>query len=134
MRYRQSSTKWCHVTLCTYRRREIFKIAATARFCERLVRHVCDERGWHAAAVAVRPDAVQVLLRVPRATARDAVVRQLKRAAAGAVREGLVCATGLRVFETGHWFAVLPSAAGVEAVRARLERRGRDGPSVAPAQ
>jgi REP element-mobilizing transposase RayT len=133
MRYRQSSTKWCHVTLCTYRRRKIFKIAATARFCERLLRHVCEERGWHVAAVAVRPDAVQVLLRVPRPTARDAVVRQLKRAAGAAVRDGLVCATGRRVFETGHWFAVLPSAAGVEAVRARLERQGRDGPEPEPA-
>jgi REP element-mobilizing transposase RayT len=133
MRYRQPSTKWCHVTLSTYRRRKIFKIAATARFCERLVRHVCEERGWHAAAVAVRPDAVQVLIEVPRATARDAVVRQLKRAAAAAVREGVVCATGRRVFESGHWFAVLPSAAGVEAVRSRLARQGGGGPA-APAQ
>jgi REP element-mobilizing transposase RayT len=122
MRYRQSRTKWCHVTLSTYRRRKIFKIAATARFCERLVRHVCAERGWHAAAVVVRPDAVQVLIEVPRATARDAVIRQLKRAAGGAVRDGLMCAAGRRIFESGHWFAVLPSAAGVEAVRLRLTR------------
>jgi REP element-mobilizing transposase RayT len=129
MRYRQPSTKWCHVTLSTYRRRKIFKIAATARFCERLVRHVCEERGWRAAAVAVRADAVQVLVEVPRATARDAVVRHLKRAAGAAVRDGLVCAAGRRVFEAGHWFAVLPSAAGVEAVRVRLERQGRDGPA-----
>jgi REP element-mobilizing transposase RayT len=128
MRYRQPSTKWCHVTLCTYRRRKIFKIAATARFCERLVRHVCEERGWHAAAVAVRPDAVQVLIEVPRPTARDAVVRQLKRAAAGAVRDGLMCAAGRRIFESGHWFAVLPSAAGVEAVRLRLSRPGASEP------
>jgi REP element-mobilizing transposase RayT len=126
MRFRQPSTKWCHITLSTYRRREVFKIAATARFCERLVRRVCDEHGWRAAAVAVRPDAVQVLLQVPRNTARDAVVRHLKRAAAVAVHDGTVCATGRRVFETGHWFAVLPSAAGVEAVRVRLERQARD--------
>jgi REP element-mobilizing transposase RayT len=125
MTYRQPSTKWCYVTLCTYRRREIFKIAATARFCERVVRRVCEERGWRAAAVAVRPDAVQVLLEVPRHTARDAVVRRLRRAAAAAVRDDRVCAAGRRVFETGHWFAVLPSAAGVEAVRQRLERQAR---------
>jgi REP element-mobilizing transposase RayT len=122
MKYRQPSTKWCHVTLSTYRRREIFKIAATARFCEHVVRRVCEERGWRAAAVAVRPDAVQVLLEVPRNTARDAVVRRLKRAAALALRDEMVCASGRRLFETGHWFAVLPSAAGVEAVRLRLER------------
>jgi REP element-mobilizing transposase RayT len=134
MRYRPSSTKWCHVTLCTFRRRKIFKIAATARFGERLVRQVCEERGWHAAAIAIRPDSVQVLLRVPRATARDAVVRQLKRAAAAAVRDGLMCLTGRRVFETGHWFAVLPSSAGVEAVRVRLERQGRDEPAATPGQ
>jgi REP element-mobilizing transposase RayT len=134
MRYRQPGTKWCHVTLCTYRRRKIFKIAATARFCERLLRRVCEERGWHPGAIAVRPDVVQVLLEVPRATARDAVVRHLKRAAAAAVRDGLVCATGRRVFETGHWFAVLPSAAGVEVVRSRLERQGRDAWLPPPAQ
>jgi REP element-mobilizing transposase RayT len=125
MTYRQPSTKWCHVTLSTYRRREIFKIAATARFCERVVRHVCEERGWRAAAVAVRPDAVQVLLEVPRNTRRDAVVRRLKQAAARAVRDQIVCAAGRRLFETGHWFAVLPSAAGVEAVRQRLDRQAR---------
>jgi REP element-mobilizing transposase RayT len=120
MRFRQSSTKWCHVTLSTYRRRKLFKIAATARFCERLLRTACEGKGWRAEAVAVRPSTVQVLLQVPRATPRDVVVQHLKQAAVDAVRDGMVCPGGRRIFETGHWFAVLPNAAGVAAVRRRL--------------
>jgi REP element-mobilizing transposase RayT len=122
MRFKQPGTKWCHVTLSTYRRRKLFKIAATARFCERLLRHTCETHGWRAEAVVVRPDVVQVLLEVPRATSRDAVVRGLRAAAGRAVRDGMVCAQGRRVFETGHWFAVITNPSGLAALRGRLQR------------
>jgi len=122
MRFKQPGTKWCHVTLSTYRRRKLFKIAATARFCERLLRHTCEAYGWRAEAVVVRADAVQVLLEVPRATARDTVVRRLRAAAGRVVRDGMVCAQGRRVFETGNWYAVISSPGGVAALRGRLLR------------
>jgi REP element-mobilizing transposase RayT len=108
------------VTLSTYKRRKLFKIAATARFCEHLLRRTCREEGWHAEAVVVRPDAVHVLLEVPRRLARDRVVRRLRAAAARALYEGAVCRAGRRIFETGHWFAVLPGGARVAVVRRQL--------------
>ncbi len=122
MRFKQPGTKWCHVTLSTYRRRKLFKIAATARFCERLLRHTCEAYGWRVDAVVVRADIVQVLLEVPRATSRDAVVRRLRAAAGRAVRDGMVCAQGRRVFETGNWFAVITSPTGLATLRGRLLR------------
>lgn len=113
-------TKWCHVTLSTYKRRKLFKIAATARFCEHLLRRTCAEERWRVDAVLVRPDAVQVLLEVPAALPRDRVVRRLRTAAARAVHDGSVCRAGRRVFDTGHWFAVLPGGARVAALRRHL--------------
>jgi REP element-mobilizing transposase RayT len=122
-------TKWCHVTLATYKRRNVFKIAATARFCERLLRETCAREGWRAEAIAVRPEAVHVLLEVPCDVPRDTVVRRLRSAAARAVRAGAVCTGGRRVFETGHWYAVLTAGARVAAVRRYL---GGNRPAVAP--
>jgi REP element-mobilizing transposase RayT len=120
MRLTVPRTKWCHVTLATYRHRQVFKIAATARFCEQLLARTCAEEGWRVEAIAVRPAAVHVLLEVPRTLPRDRIVRRLRTAAAHAVHQGRVCAGGRRVFETGHWFAVLPSGARVATVRRHL--------------
>ena len=122
MRFKQPGTKWCHVTLSTYRRRKLFKIAATARFCERLLRRTCESYGWRAEAVLVRADAVQVLLEVPRSTSRDTVVRRLRGAAGRVVRDGMVCAQGRRIFETGNWYAVITSPTGLAALRGRLQQ------------
>jgi REP element-mobilizing transposase RayT len=130
MRPKLPRTKWCHVTLTTYKRRKVFKIAATARFCERLLRETCDEHGWQADVISVRPDAVHVLLQVPRTLSRDAVVRRLRSAASRAVQTGPICPNGRRVFETGNWFAVLPGGARVAAVRRNLIRCG-GAPAVA---
>lgn len=118
-----SSTKWCHVSLSTYKRRKVFNIAETARFCEHLLRRACREEGWHLAAIAVRPDAVQTLLRVPSGLARDRIVRRLRAAAAHAVHRGAVCPGGRRIFETGHWFAVVREGARVAAIRRHLLRQ-----------
>ncbi len=120
MRLAPSHTKWCHVTLATYRRQQLFKIAATARFCEHLLARTCAEEGWRVDAIAVRADAVHVLLEVPRNLARDRIVRRLRVAAARAIHRDRVCPGGRRVFETGHWFAVLPGGARVAAVRRHL--------------
>jgi len=113
-------TKWCHVTLSTYRRRKLFKIAETARFCEHLLRRTCREEGWRVAAIAVRPDTVHALLAVPCVLSRDRIVRRLRSAAARAVHGESVCPGGRRVFETGHWFAVLSDGARVATIRRHL--------------
>jgi len=133
MRLAVPRTKWCHVTLATYRHRPVFKIAATARFCEQILTRTCAEEGWRVEAIAVRVDAVHVLLEVPRGLARDRIVRRLRSAAATAVHGGNVCPGGRRVFETGHWFAVLSGGARVAAVRRHLLGGGTP-PEGAPAQ
>jgi len=120
MRLALPRTKWCHVTLATYRHQQHFKIAATARFCEHLLARTCADEGWRVDAIAIRADAVHVLLEVPRTLPRDRIVRRLRTAAARAVHRGTVCPGGRRVFETGHWFAVLPGGARVAAVRRHL--------------
>ena len=120
MPHASSGTKWCHVTLSTFKRRKLFNIAETARFCEHLLRRTCKDEGWRVAAIAVRPDAVHTLLEVPQALPRDRIVRRLRTAAARAVHGGSVCPGGRRVFETGHWFAVLPGGARVATVRRHL--------------
>jgi REP element-mobilizing transposase RayT len=130
MRLAPSRTKWCHVTLATYRRQRLFKIAATARFCEHLLARTCAQEGWRVEAIAVRADAVHVLLEVPRTLARDRIVRRLRVAAAQAIHHDGVCPGGRRVFETGHWFAVLSSGARVAAVRRHLQ--GLAGIQVVP--
>jgi REP element-mobilizing transposase RayT len=117
-------TKWCHVTLATYRRQQLFKIAATARFCEHLVARTCADEGWRVDAIAVRADAVHVLLEVPRTLPRDRIVRRLRVAAARAIHRDRICSGGRRVFETGHWFAVLADGARVATVRRHLQALG----------
>ena len=113
-------TKWCHVSLSTYKRRKLFNIAETARFCEHLLRRTCKEEGWQVAAISVRPNVVHTLLEVPAGLPRDRIVRRLRAAAARAVHGGAVCPGGRRVFETGHWFAVLRGGARVAAIRRHL--------------
>jgi len=120
MPHRPPGTKWCHVSLSTYKRRKLFNIAETARFCEHLLRRTCKEEGWQVAAISVRPDAVHTLLQVPAGLTRDRIVRRLRAAAARAVHSGSVCPGGRRVFETGHWFAVLREGARVAAIRRHL--------------
>jgi REP element-mobilizing transposase RayT len=120
MRHAPPGTKWCHVSLSTYKRRKLFNIAETARFCEHLLRRTCKEEGWQVAAISVRPDAVHTLLEVPSDLSRDRIVRRLRAAAARAVHGGSVCPGGRRVFETGHWFAVLREGARVAAIRRHL--------------
>jgi REP element-mobilizing transposase RayT len=123
MPHAPNATKWCHVTLSTYKRRKVFKIAETARFCEHLLRRTCVAEGWRVAALSVRPDAVHALLEVPQPLPRDRIVRRLRAAAARAVRGAAVCGSGRRIFETGHWFAVLPGGARVAVVRRQLLRQ-----------
>jgi hypothetical protein len=85
-------------------------------------------------AIAVRADAVHVLLEVPRPLPRDRIVRRLRVAAARAIHHDGVCPGGRRVFETGNWFAVLTDGARVATVRRHLQAlAGIPHPSPGPA-
>jgi REP element-mobilizing transposase RayT len=133
MRFPQPRTKWCHVTLSTYRRREVFKIAVTAKFCERFVKEACASRKWRLEAIVVRPTTIQVLVEVPRRETRRSVVAQLKAAAAAAVYRDQACNVARRVFETGHWYAVLRSSAAAAALRRHIQHPQPDGRASRPA-
>ncbi|HEX9727440.1 MAG TPA: hypothetical protein VGA37_02910 [Gemmatimonadales bacterium] len=112
------------MTLTTYQHRKVFKIAATARFCERVVRDACTAHGWRADTIAVRSDTVSALLEVPRAVRARTVVRELRAAAASVIRARAVCDVARRVFATGHWCVVVSDGAKVAAVRKHLRRDG----------
>lgn len=123
MRVRRRKYKWCHVTVTTHKHREVFKIAATARFCERALQQTCADQGWLVDTLVVRPHTIHALLRVPLRASRKAVVRQLKRAAAVAARQRPVCDLGKRVFAAQHWCAVVTDGAKVAALRQHLQDR-----------
>jgi REP element-mobilizing transposase RayT len=121
---RAGKMKWCHVVWPTYRRRQLFKIPAAARFCERVIRHGCTARGWLADVVCLAPDQVHVLVLSPTGLSRRAVVRALQRVAAGAVRRaGLAGRWERRLWNGWAWCGILSSAPSVRAVRSWLIAR-----------
>lgn len=122
MRFKRRATRWYHVTVSTYRRRKVFKIAATARICERVVCEACHDSGWRVDTVIVRADGIQALLEVPSKVRGETVVRLLKAAARGVVRGRPVCDAAHRVFETGHWCAAITDGAKVAALRRHLRK------------
>ena len=115
---------WYHVILSTHRRRQVFKIAATASICERALREACAAAGWRADVIAVRSDAIQALIEVPRGTSRPVLVRRLKSAASAVISTRPVCDAGRRVFATGYWCAAVTKGAKVAAVRRYLRTGG----------
>lgn len=123
MQLRAATTKWCHVTLATYRNRRLFKIAAAARFCERQIRVACVARGWTAEAIRVTPDGVQLLVEVPAGLGRNVLAAHLKADLTAALRRGrLVPGWTRRAFGDGHWCSVVTNAAGLQALRRHLSR------------
>jgi REP element-mobilizing transposase RayT len=113
-----AKTKWCHVVWPTYKRRELFKIPATARFCERRLRDRCTGRGWHMDTAFLDDTQVHVLLRAPARLSRRAVTRILQRTAGRALRQtGAVPRWDHRLWDRWIWCSVLSSAPAVEAVR-----------------
>jgi REP element-mobilizing transposase RayT len=122
MRFRKSTTVWYHVSLATHQQRDAFKIAATARFCEHVLRRACEESGWRADTIVVRPHTVHLLLEVPRLVSKRTVVSRLKRASRRVIHEKPVCRVGKRLFATGHWCAALTGSASVATIRRQLVR------------
>ena len=126
MRYESVGTKWCHVRWLTYRRREHFKIAATARFCERALQDACAGLGWSVDAIAVLPDGVQLLAIVPAALTREQILEQIRTAATRVAKRAGVGSTGPKqVWEDNWWCAVLTNAAAVAAVRRHIAARSQ---------
>ncbi len=119
--------------MTTHKHREVFKIAATARFCERALCQACADLGWIIDTLVIRPRSIHVLLRVPLRTSRRTVVRRLKQAAAGAARQRPVCDLGKRVFASQPWCAIVTDGAKVAALRRHLRGRSPGQPVSMPA-
>ncbi|HKI94963.1 MAG TPA: hypothetical protein VJ992_06695 [Gemmatimonadales bacterium] len=123
-----TDTKWCHVALAAQRGRKIFKIAGTARICERAVRAVCAQRGWTVEVIAVRPDTIQTLVAVPSTLPHPTVAATLADALRSALRRAhVVPRWRRRVFGEPGWCAVLTNAAALGALRRHLARTAPEG-------
>jgi hypothetical protein len=104
----------------------MFKIAATARFCERVLLDAGAPTGWSIDAVSVGDDVVQLLVQVPVGLSREDIPPQIKRAVTQAlVRARIVSPWQRHVWDERHWCAVLTNASGVTAVRRHIHARSR---------
>ena len=116
--------KWCHVICTLYNRRELLKIPATARFCERSIMASRRLPNWTVAAASVRPTQVRVLVRLPLRATRKQVMQSVRRATAQAMREaGIVSRWQRVVWGERAWCFVLRSPTSVTAVRRHMSAR-----------
>ena len=123
--------KWCHVVWPTYHRRELFKIPATARFCERALYHRCQARGWIMDTVFLATDQVHILMRGPRELSREAVVRGLQDVTGATLRRaGLVPRWDRKLWDDWAWCRILTNGPAVAAVRRWLAGRRAAQPGV----
>ena len=131
--------KWCHVICTMHDRRELLKIPATAKFCERSLLTSRLLTDWVVAAASVRPSQVRVLVRLPNRANRRQVTHSVKRAMAGAMRQAGVMSRWQRVaWGQRSWCFVLRSATSVAAVRRHMSARdatiGSLFPSATPSE
>jgi REP element-mobilizing transposase RayT len=118
--------KWCHLRWHTYHKRKLFKIAATARFCERVLLDAGAPQGWTIDAVAVGDDDIQLLVQVPAAVPREEIPARLKQATLQALARARIVAPWRRhVWDDRHWCAVLTNVMGLAAVRRHIQARSR---------
>jgi REP element-mobilizing transposase RayT len=123
--------KWYHLVWPTYRRRPLFKIPATARFCERVLRTTCAAPGWHVDQVVVRSSAVHLLVRAPGRLTRERVVQVLReRADTALVTAGVLQPHPRRLWDDRDWCVSLTHARAVDAVRCHLRGAPRPVTSV----
>jgi REP element-mobilizing transposase RayT len=122
---RAEGAKCCHLIWMTDRGRSWFKIAAAARFCEHAVRHACISRGWTPELVAVFPDRVHLLVRLPARTEARAASRGLQGNVTRLLTTDaqVIPSRGGPLWAGDGWCAVLPSGASVKTVREMLRRR-----------
>ncbi|UCD25580.1 MAG: hypothetical protein JSW51_06605 [Gemmatimonadota bacterium] len=105
-------------------RRELLKIPATARFCERSIMTSQLLSDWTVAAASMGPSHIRVLIRLPLSTKRKQIVQSVKRAAAHALRKsGIVSRWQRVVWGQRSWCFVLRSATSVAAVRRHMSAR-----------
>jgi REP element-mobilizing transposase RayT len=119
---------WYHIVWGTARRRRLFKIPATARFCEQLIHRSLAAAGCEADVVWLSPTSVHLLIAAPPDEPKPALVRRLKYETGRALRrQGIVPARVREPWADGGWCASLRSPRSVNAVRHHLASRSNLG-------
>ena len=116
--------KWCHVVCTMARQREVLKIPATARFCERsiLSRRIFSHS--IVAAVSLTPSQIRLLLRLPVRATRKEILHAVRRATAQVLRNaGVIGRWEPVLWGDAAWCFVLRSATAVAAVRRHMYAR-----------
>ena len=128
-----AAARWYHVVCTTYRRRELLKIPATARFCERSIRDSCRFPGWTVYAVCVSPTQVRLLVKTPPRLRRREVIRKVKKAAAPVVRNTGSATPWYRpIWGDKSWCFALRNAAAVTSVQRHIIQQSQ-GRTLLPA-
>ncbi len=117
-----AAVKWYYIIWATYRRRRVFKIPALRRFCEQSIRLKCVHTNWRVECAAVSADRVRLLVCASARVSRDALLHDLKRSVALAVRDTGAVRVPRRPWDNGAWCASVSSGAGIEVVRRYVER------------
>jgi REP element-mobilizing transposase RayT len=118
------SYKWCHVVCTLARQRQVLKIPATARFCERSMLSCRLLPHTIVAAASLSSSQIRLLLRLPARASRKEILRSVRRATARVLRNAGV----IRLWEpvlwgSASWCFVLRSVAAVAAVRRHMYAR-----------
>ena len=131
----QPTHKWCHVVCTMARQREVLKIPATARFCERSILSCRILSHSIVAAASLTPAQVRLLLRLPVRATRSEILRAVRRATARVLRNAGVLGRWEPVlWGDAAWCFVLRSAAAVAAVRRHMYARDATIGTLAPFQ
>ncbi len=115
--------KWYYLIWPTYRHRPVFKIPGTARICEQLIRRAISRPAWRLDCVAVRPDAVHLLVHAPSSWVRTQVQNQLRDWVTTVIRQTpAIRLPHGRLWGHGAWCGVLLHARSVRTARQRISR------------
>ncbi|HEX9691570.1 MAG TPA: hypothetical protein VGA22_05685 [Gemmatimonadales bacterium] len=117
-----TAAKWYHLVWPIRRHEQVFKIPATARFCERAIRAACETAGWNPDRVVVRAARVEVLVRAGSSRSRTEVTRTLQHATLTHLRLGGFLDPRAPPPWEGHgWCAVVTRHRALLVLRSRLD-------------
>ncbi len=112
-----ATQKWCHIVCTLNGRRELLKIPATARFCERAIISDKALSHWTVAAVSISPSRIRALVRTPVMATRKQILRTVKKVSSATIRRvGAVPRWYEPMWGDRHWCSVIRSASALAAV------------------
>lgn len=67
-----------HIVICPKWRKPIFEFKLHANACEQLIRHICELHNIQIEALAVQPDHVHIMVRLPNTCSLAYALQQIK--------------------------------------------------------